>query len=172
MTVEEQNTDPTIRLRKEVKLFFQEENNSKLSPHTPSYNAELRAVYLAVTAKSNRQSTTLDLFRQLTSVTGTTVSRQTLYNRLGQIGLYARRPVRSCRLILNGLLYEERQIPVTTKRISLNDTVSVVPDCSFFLGGVDILGSRTDLHVQIGTMMGQNYRDVILEQHVRLFRCN
>ncbi|GFT01396.1 transposable element Tc3 transposase [Trichonephila clavipes] len=31
-----------------------------------------------------------------------------------------------------------------------------------------ILGSRTDLHVQ--TMTGHIYRDVILEQHVRLFR--
>ncbi|KFM57913.1 Transposable element Tc3 transposase, partial [Stegodyphus mimosarum] len=33
-----------------------------------------------------------------------------------------------------------------------------------------ILGSRTDLHVQIGTMTSQIYRNVILEQHVRLFR--
>ncbi|GFU99739.1 transposable element Tcb1 transposase [Trichonephila clavipes] len=36
-------------------------------------------------------------------------------------------------------------------------------------GGI-ILGSRTDLHVQSGTMTGHIYRDVILEQHVRLFR--
>ncbi|KFM68745.1 Transposable element Tcb1 transposase, partial [Stegodyphus mimosarum] len=36
-------------------------------------------------------------------------------------------------------------------------------------GGI-ILGSRTDLHVQIGTMRSQIYRDVILEQHVPLFR--
>ncbi|GFW37372.1 transposable element Tc3 transposase [Trichonephila clavipes] len=33
-----------------------------------------------------------------------------------------------------------------------------------------ILGSRTDLHVQSVTMTGRIYRDVILEQHVRLFR--
>ncbi|GFU84562.1 transposable element Tc3 transposase [Trichonephila clavipes] len=38
-----------------------------------------------------------------------------------------------------------------------------------FWGGV-ILGSRTDLHVQSVTMTGHIYRDVILEQHVRLFR--
>ncbi|GFV33935.1 transposable element Tcb1 transposase [Trichonephila clavipes] len=31
-------------------------------------------------------------------------------------------------------------------------------------------GSRTDLHVQIVTMTGPIYRDVIVEQHVRLFR--
>ncbi|GFT60490.1 transposable element Tc3 transposase [Trichonephila clavipes] len=36
-------------------------------------------------------------------------------------------------------------------------------------GGI-FLGSRTDLHVQSLTMTGQIYRDVILEQHVRLFR--
>ncbi|GFX24910.1 transposable element Tc3 transposase [Trichonephila clavipes] len=33
-----------------------------------------------------------------------------------------------------------------------------------------ILGSRTDLHVQSVTMTGHIYRDVILEQHLRLFR--
>ncbi|GFV65196.1 transposable element Tcb1 transposase [Trichonephila clavipes] len=36
-------------------------------------------------------------------------------------------------------------------------------------GGI-ILGSRTDLLVQSVTMTGDIYRDVILEQHVRLFR--
>ncbi|GFX17243.1 transposable element Tcb1 transposase [Trichonephila clavipes] len=47
-----------------------------------------------VTAKRNRWSTASDLSRQLSSATGTTVSRQTMYRRLGDIGLYARRPVR------------------------------------------------------------------------------
>ncbi|GFV04764.1 transposable element Tcb1 transposase [Trichonephila clavipes] len=37
------------------------------------------------------------------------------------------------------------------------------------LGGI-ILGSRTNPHVQSVTMTGHIYRDVILEQHVRLFR--
>ncbi|GFV34283.1 HTH_Tnp_Tc3_2 domain-containing protein [Trichonephila clavipes] len=50
--------------------------------------------YLAVIAKRNRRSTASDLSRQLSSATGTTVSRQTVYRRLGHIGLYARRPVR------------------------------------------------------------------------------
>ncbi|GFW35319.1 cubilin [Trichonephila clavipes] len=36
-------------------------------------------------------------------------------------------------------------------------------------GGI-ILGSRTDLPVQSVTMTGHIYRDVILEQHVRMFR--
>ncbi|GFY36498.1 transposable element Tcb1 transposase [Trichonephila clavipes] len=51
-------------------------------------------IYLAVTAKRNRRSTASDLSRQLSSATGTTVSRQTAYRRLGHIGLYASRPVR------------------------------------------------------------------------------
>ncbi|GFV42964.1 transposable element Tcb1 transposase [Trichonephila clavipes] len=42
----------------------------------------------------NRRSTASDLSCQLSSTTGTTVSRQTVYRRLGHIGLYARRPVR------------------------------------------------------------------------------
>ncbi|GFT11079.1 transposable element Tcb1 transposase [Trichonephila clavipes] len=48
----------------------------------------------AVTAKRNRRRTASDLSRQLSSATDTTVSRQTVYRRLGHIGLYARRPVR------------------------------------------------------------------------------
>ncbi|GFX58874.1 HTH_Tnp_Tc3_2 domain-containing protein [Trichonephila clavipes] len=55
---------------------------------------EDRYIYLAVTAKRNRRSTASDLSRQLSSATGTTVSSQTVYRRLGHIGLYARRPVR------------------------------------------------------------------------------
>ncbi|GFS67806.1 transposable element Tcb1 transposase [Trichonephila clavipes] len=51
--------------------------------------------YLEVTAKRNRRSRASDLSRQLSSATGTTVSRQTVYRRSGHIGLYARRPVRS-----------------------------------------------------------------------------
>ncbi|GFU14192.1 transposable element Tcb1 transposase [Trichonephila clavipes] len=49
--------------------------------------------YLAVTAKRSRRSTASDLSCQLPSATGTTVSRQTVYRRLGHIGLYARRTV-------------------------------------------------------------------------------
>ncbi|GFV58334.1 HTH_Tnp_Tc3_2 domain-containing protein [Trichonephila clavipes] len=58
-----------------------------------------KGIYLAVTAKRNRRSTASDLSRQLFSATGMTVSRQTLYRRLGHIGLYARRPARCVSLI-------------------------------------------------------------------------
>ncbi|GFV60233.1 DDE_3 domain-containing protein [Trichonephila clavipes] len=78
-------------------------------------------------------------------------------------------PGLACSLILGGLSYGECRVPVTTKRTSMNDTVSVVQDCSFRRIGI-ILGFRTHLHVQIRTMTCQIHRDVILKQHVRLFR--
>ncbi|GFX12465.1 transposable element Tcb1 transposase [Trichonephila clavipes] len=45
--------------------------------------------------------------------------------------------------------------------------------CSLILTGLlygEYRGSRTDIHIHIGAMTDQIYRDVILEQHVRLFR--
>ncbi|GFY00909.1 transposable element Tc3 transposase [Trichonephila clavipes] len=49
---------------------------------------------LAVTAKRNRRRTSSHPYRQLSSATGTTLSRQTVYRCLGYIGLYARWHVR------------------------------------------------------------------------------
>ncbi|GFV03704.1 transposable element Tcb1 transposase [Trichonephila clavipes] len=50
--------------------------------------------HFAVTAKINRRCAALDLSRQVSSVTGTTISRQIVYRLLGKIGLYVCRPVR------------------------------------------------------------------------------
>ncbi|GFT27108.1 transposable element Tcb1 transposase [Trichonephila clavipes] len=107
-------------------------------------------IYLAVTAKRNRRSTASDLSRQLSSATGTTVSKQTVYRRLGHIGLYAP----------PGTRYHQEN---TTERHHYGGAGWLV------WGGI-ILGSRTDLHVQSVTITEHIYRDVILEQHVRLFR--
>ncbi|GFV28868.1 transposable element Tcb1 transposase [Trichonephila clavipes] len=153
--------------------------------------------YLAVTAKRNKRSTASDLFRQLSSATGTTVSRQTVYRRLGHIGLYARRAVRCvpliaihCRLRLTCsrehalwtpqqwscvMFSDESRFSLQTDsrrtliwRVPLNVTVTVVQNGS--LGRNYSCGSRTYLHVQSVTMIGHIYGDVILEQHARLFR--
>ncbi|GFY14576.1 transposable element Tcb1 transposase [Trichonephila clavipes] len=109
---------------------------------------------LAVTAKRNRRSTASDLSRQLSSATGTTVSRQTVYRRLGHIGLYARRPRAP------GTRYHQEN---TIERHRYSGAGWLV------CGGI-ILGSKTYQHVQSVTRTGHIYRDVILEQHVRLFR--
>ncbi|GFX27278.1 transposable element Tcb1 transposase [Trichonephila clavipes] len=68
-----------------------ESNEDENRPRVTTPNEDR---YLAVTAKRNRRSTASDLSCQLSSATATTVSRQTVYRRLGHIGLYARRLVR------------------------------------------------------------------------------
>ncbi|GFT08706.1 transposable element Tcb1 transposase [Trichonephila clavipes] len=160
----------------------------------------------AVTAKRNRRSTASDLSRQLFSATGTTVSRQTVYSRLGHIGLYARRPVRCvpltathCRLRLTWSREHALWTPQQWSCVMFSDEsrFSLQSDsrrtliwrapgtryhqentierhryggAGWLVWGGIILGSRTDLHVQSVMMTGHIYRDVILEQHVRLFR--
>ncbi|GFS72602.1 transposable element Tcb1 transposase [Trichonephila clavipes] len=162
--------------------------------------------YLAVTAKRNRRSTASDLSRHLSSATGTTVSRQSVYIRLGPIGLYARRPVRCvpltathCHLRLTWsreralwtqqqwsclMFYHESRLSLQSDsrrtliwrapstRYHQENTIERhrYGGAGWLVWGGIILGSRTDLHVQIVTMTGHIYRDVILEQHVRLFR--
>ncbi|GFU97143.1 transposable element Tcb1 transposase [Trichonephila clavipes] len=161
---------------------------------------------MAVTARRNRRSTASNLPRQLSSATGTTVSRQTVYRRLGHIGLYARRPVRCvphtathCRLRLTWSREHALWAPQQWSCVMFSDEsrfnlqsdshqtlIWRVPGTRYpqestivrhryggagwlVWGGI-ILGSRTDLHVQSVTMTGHIFRDVILEQHVRLFR--
>ncbi|GFU59322.1 transposable element Tcb1 transposase [Trichonephila clavipes] len=162
--------------------------------------------YLAVTAKRNRRSTESDLSRQLSSATGTTVSKQTVYRRVEHIGLYARRPVRCvpltathCRLLLTWSREHALQTPQQWSGVMFSDEsrfslqsdsrrslIWRVPGTRYhqentierhryggagwLVWGEIILGSRTDLHVQNVTETGHIYRDVILEQHVRLFR--
>ncbi|GFW63828.1 transposable element Tcb1 transposase [Trichonephila clavipes] len=159
-----------------------------------------------VTAKRNRQSTASDLSRQLSSATGTTVSRQTVYRRLGHIGLYARRSVRCipltathCRLRLTWSREHALWTPQQWSCVMFSDEsrFSLQSDsrrtliwrapgtryhqeitiqrhryggAGWLVWGGIIPGSGTDLHVQSVTMTGHIYRDVILEQHVRLFR--
>ncbi|GFW91679.1 transposable element Tcb1 transposase [Trichonephila clavipes] len=159
-----------------------------------------------VTAKRNRRRTASDQSRQLSSATGTTVSRQTVYRRLGHIGLYARRPVRCvpltathCRLRLTWSREDALWTPQQWSRVMFSDEsrFSLQSDsrrtliwrapgtryhqentierhryggAGWLVWGGIILGSRTDLHVQSVTMTGHIYRDVILEQHARLFR--
>ncbi|GFV05515.1 transposable element Tcb1 transposase [Trichonephila clavipes] len=163
-------------------------------------------IYLAVTAKRNRRRTASDLSCQLSSATGKTVSRQTVYRRLGHIGLYARRPVRCvpltathCRQQLIWIRQHALWTPQQWSCVTFSDesSFSLQSDsrrtliwrapgiryhqennierrryggAGWLVWGGIILGSRTDLHVQSVTMIGHICRDVILEQHVRLFR--
>ncbi|GFX68231.1 transposable element Tcb2 transposase [Trichonephila clavipes] len=144
--------------------------------------------------------------RPVLSATGATVSRQTVYRRLGYIGLYANRPVRCVPLTANHCrqrLTWSREYALWTQqqwscvmfsdepRFSLQSysrrtLIWRVPGTRYpqnntierhrydgaggSFGEELFLVSRTDLHVQSVTMTGRIYRDVILEQYVRLFR--
>ncbi|GFW77437.1 transposable element Tcb1 transposase [Trichonephila clavipes] len=135
-------------------------------PRVTTPNEDL---YLAVTAKRNRQSTASDLSRQLSSATCTTVSRQTVYRRLEHIGLYAGRPSKS------SLQSDSRRTLIWRApgtRYHQENTIERhrYDGAGWLVWGGIILGSRTDLHVQSVTMTGHIHRDVILEQHARLFR--
>ncbi|GFW00310.1 transposable element Tc3 transposase [Trichonephila clavipes] len=59
-------------------------------------------------------------------------------------------------------------VPVTIKKENTIERHGYGGGGWLVWGGI-ILGSRTDQHVQSVTMTGHIYRDVILEQHVRLF---
>ncbi|GFU61126.1 transposable element Tcb1 transposase [Trichonephila clavipes] len=141
--------------------------------------------YLAFTAKTNRRSKASDLSRQLTSATGTAISSQTVYRRLGHISLYALRPFRCvsitathCRLrftwsrehALPYRLFLIWRAPGT--RYHQENTIDRhrYGGAVWLVWGGIIVGSRTDLHVHSVTMTGHTYRIVILEQHVRSFR--
>ncbi|GFV01118.1 transposable element Tcb1 transposase [Trichonephila clavipes] len=136
-----------------ARIVRQNDESVRERPRVTTPNED-RYIYLAVTAKRNRRSTASDLSRQLFSATGTTGSRQTVYRCLGHIGLYARRPRAP------GTRYHQEN---TFERHRYGGA-------GWLVWGGTILGSRTDLHVQSVTMTGHIYRDVILEQHVRLFR--
>ncbi|GFW80233.1 transposable element Tcb1 transposase [Trichonephila clavipes] len=92
------------------------------------------------------------------------------------MGLYARRPVRCvpftatrCRLRLTWSREHALGIPKQWSCVMFFDKASYGGSGWLVWGGT-ILGSSTNLHVQSVTMTGRIYRDVILEQHVRLFR--
>ncbi|GFU53164.1 transposable element Tcb1 transposase [Trichonephila clavipes] len=147
----------------------------------------------------NRRSTASDLSRQLSSATGTTrqtVYRRLehigLYARrpVRCVPLTATH----CRLRLTWSTEHALWTPQQWSCVMFSDESSLQSDsrrtllwraprtryhqekhhydtgAGWPVWGEIILGSRTDLHVLRVTMTGHIYRDVILEQHVRLFR--
>ncbi|GFX86295.1 transposable element Tcb1 transposase [Trichonephila clavipes] len=115
-----------------------------------------------------------DLSRQHPSTTGTTVSRQTVYRRLGHIGLYARRPVRCVPLTATHchlrLTWSRKHALWTTQRWS----------CGMFSDESRMARARLERNYswfqnspacsECKDDRPHLYRNVILEQHVPLFR--
>ncbi|GFX82477.1 transposable element Tcb2 transposase [Trichonephila clavipes] len=116
-------------------------------------------------------STASDLSRQLSLATGTTVLRQTVYRRLGHIGLSTRRPVRCvpfnathCCLRLTWSREHALWTPQHWSCVMFSDEsrFSLQSDSrrTFIWRAPECNDDRP----------GHIFRDVILEQHVRLFR--
>ncbi|GFU95870.1 transposable element Tcb2 transposase [Trichonephila clavipes] len=86
----------SVRVSSQALATFQDDGNVSGCYRTgrPRVTTPNEDRYLSVSSQRDRRSTESDLSRQLCLATSTTVSRQTVYRRLGHIGLYARRPVR------------------------------------------------------------------------------
>ncbi|UYV60868.1 hypothetical protein LAZ67_1002642 [Cordylochernes scorpioides] len=154
--------------------------------------------YLVVTAKRHREMTAIQLSNELSSATGTRISRQTVYRRLHEGALYARRPMvcipltsahRRARLNwclehhawthdqwANVLFSDESRFSLYTdsRRVFIwrepgtRYHPSNIREIDSFRGGS--LLTHTPPHFSGGTLTAQRYRDEILEPYLRPYR--
>ncbi|UYV69889.1 hypothetical protein LAZ67_7001107 [Cordylochernes scorpioides] len=154
--------------------------------------------YLVVTAKRHREMTAIQLSNELSSATGTRISRQTVYRRLHEGALYARRPMvcipltsahRRARLNwclehhawihdqwANVLFSDESRFSLNTdsRRVFIwrEPGICYHPKGGSLLVWAGISSSRrTPLHIfSGGTLTAQRYKDEILEPYLRPYR--
>ncbi|GFV55979.1 transposable element Tcb2 transposase [Trichonephila clavipes] len=119
--------------------------------------------YLVLTARRHRKINATLLEQHLRSVTGTTVSTQTVRNRLHGVGLYTRRPLSHF-----SVYPDNRRIFIWRDRGSRNNPAFVHESVRFGGGGVLVYGGisideRTDLYIiRGGPLTAHRYRDEIL----------
>ncbi|GFV88386.1 transposable element Tcb2 transposase [Trichonephila clavipes] len=119
--------------------------------------------YLVLTARRHRNMKATLLQQHLRSATGTTVSTQTVRNRLDGIGLYARRSM--SRFSVHP---DNRRIFIWRVRGSRNNPAFVHESVRFGGGGVMVYGGysidgRTDLYIiRDGPLTARRCRDEIL----------
>ncbi|UYV60867.1 hypothetical protein LAZ67_1002641 [Cordylochernes scorpioides] len=155
--------------------------------------------YLVVTAKRYREMTAIQLSNELSSATGTRISRQTVYRRLHEGALYARRPMvcisltsahRRARLNwclehhawihdqwANVLFSDESRFTFIWREPGTRYHPSNIREIDSFRGGSLLVWAgisssrRTPLHIfSGGTLTAQRYRDKILEPYLRPYR--
>ncbi|GFX34994.1 transposable element Tcb2 transposase [Trichonephila clavipes] len=119
--------------------------------------------YLVLTARRYRKMNATLLQQHLRSATGTTVSTQTVRNRLHGVGLYARRPM--SRFSVHP---DNKRIFIWRDRGSRNNPAFVHESVSFGGGGVLVYGGysidgRTDLYIiRDRPLSAHRYRGKIL----------
>ncbi|GFY33861.1 transposable element Tcb2 transposase [Trichonephila clavipes] len=108
--------------------------------------------YLVLTARRHRNMNATLLQQHLRSATGTTVSTQTVRNRLHGVGLYARRPMVCVRLTSRHRRDRRERIFIWRNRGSRHNPAFVHESVKFgggvvlVYGGISIDG-RTDLYI-------------------------
>ncbi|GFT92766.1 transposable element Tcb2 transposase [Trichonephila clavipes] len=118
--------------------------------------------FLVLMAWKHRNMNATLLQQRLRSATGTTVSTQTVRNRLHSVGLYAHRPM--SRFSVHP---DNRRIFILRDRGSRNNP-AIVHERARFGGGVLVYGGisidgRTDLYnIRDGPLTARRYRDEIL----------
>ncbi|GFV57172.1 transposable element Tcb2 transposase [Trichonephila clavipes] len=128
--------------------------------------------YVALTARRHRNMNATLLQQHLRSATGTTVSTQTILNRLHGVGLYARRPMVCVRLTSRHRLDRRewatelvnwRRNEWSNVLFSDESRFSVHPNNRLLVyGGISIDG-RTDLYIiRDGPLTSRRYSDEIL----------
>ncbi|GFV25415.1 transposable element Tcb2 transposase [Trichonephila clavipes] len=119
--------------------------------------------FLVLTARRHRNMKATLLQQHLRSATGTTVSTQTVRNRLYGVGMYARRTVSHL-----SVHPDDRRIFIWRDRGSRNNPVFVHESVRFCGGGVLVYGGisidgRTYLYIiRDGPLTARRYRDEIL----------
>ncbi|GFV52646.1 transposable element Tcb2 transposase [Trichonephila clavipes] len=119
--------------------------------------------YLVLTARRQRNMNATLVQQQLHSATGTTVSTQTVRNRLHGLGLYASRPM--FRISVHP---DNSRIFIWRDRGSRNNPAFVHKSVRFCSEGVLVYGGisidgRTDLYIiRDGPLTARQYRDEIL----------
>ncbi|GFT36362.1 transposable element Tcb2 transposase [Trichonephila clavipes] len=124
--------------------------------------------FLVLTARRHRNMNATLPQQHLRSATGTTVSTQTVRNRLHGVGLYARRPLVCVRLTSRHRRDRRECIFIWRDRGSRNNPAFVHESVRFCGGGVLVYGGisidgRTDLYIiRDGPLTARRYRDEIL----------
>ncbi|GFU87297.1 transposable element Tcb2 transposase [Trichonephila clavipes] len=124
--------------------------------------------YLVLTARRHRNMNATLLQQHLRSATGTTVSTETVRNRLHGVGLYARRPLVCVRLTSRHRHDRRERIFIWRDRVSTNNLAFVHESVRFGGGGLLVYGGisidgRTDLYIiRDGSLTARRYRDEIL----------
>ncbi|GFW66549.1 transposable element Tcb2 transposase [Trichonephila clavipes] len=123
--------------------------------------------YLVLTARRHRNMNA-NLLQHLRSATGTTVSTQTVRNRLHGVGLHARRPLVCVRLTSRHRRDRRERIFIWRDRGSRNNPAFVHESVRFGGGGVLVyggisIGGRTYLYIiRDGPLIARRCRDQIL----------